>query len=137
MAAALGTNSTVHISADGITYALLGKLKSGSVAVDNVEVDSTTNDDAGYTSALYGNQSVSVSVSCAYDSSDAQQTTLINAAYAKTTLYYRIRPTVGSGLRQVIFQGLATNKTGSFANNSLVELAFSIKSTGTITNSTQ
>lgn len=137
MASSVGTSATVHVSTTDSSYALIGKIKSASLTIDNVEVDSTTNDDAGYTSALYGNQSATLSLTVSYDTSDAQQTTMINAVYAKTKLWFRVRPTVGSGLRETRFQAVITSMNPSASNGALVELTFTIKSDGTITNATQ
>lgn len=137
MASAVGTSATVHVSTTDASYLLVGKLKSVSLTMDNAEVDSTTNDDAGFTSALYGNQTANLNVTVSYDTSDAQQTTMINAVYAKTKLWFRVRPTVGSGLRETRFQAVLLSMNPSASNGALVELSFTIKSDGTITNATQ
>jgi hypothetical protein len=101
MAKQLGSNATIEVSTDGLTYTKAFRVKKASADPSNTSVDSTDNDDNGYKSKLYGDQEVPASFTCNYDPSDPGQIIVINAARSKTKIFIRYRSRgTGSGLPQ-------------------------------------
>ena len=127
MPKALGSAGSWAVSADGVTYTTVGKVKSASLPPSIGTVDATDNDSAGQKEKLVGDIEWSGSVTCNYDSADAGQTLVINAASGKTLLYHRYRPKgSGTGELQWIGPGYLTSCTIDSAHESVIELSFDV-----------
>lgn len=139
MAAALGTGSTIHISNDGGAdpYVSIGKVTTGNLSISVNMADATSNDDAGDMTYLAADRTAKLDVTIRYDPSDAVQTRLLNAALAKTDLFYRMRPTVGAGLPQWIFHGFIESAPINSQHGNTIESTFTIQVSGAITKTNQ
>lgn len=139
MAKALGTISVTHVCLDGATWVLLGKVKKMATPIKNEPVDSTDNDDGGAKSNLYGDVSYDVEGTCNYDTADAGQAILSNAALNKTVVYFRHRPRgTATGLPQISGQAvLASADIFTTEHDKVAEFAIKGSSTGLWTQSTQ
>jgi len=76
MAYTLGTDSVIRVGAAGQTtpsgtFVDIGLILSGSLNISHNSVDTTNNDDAGYTSFLPGNTTITLSCECRYDPTNA------------------------------------------------------------------
>lgn len=139
----IGTNSLIlYYASTGTTEAqtmhdsgtAVGGVQSGSLDLSNNMVDTTNNDDAGYTSAEYGNQSATFSVDCIYDPSDTAQAALLAASFAKTKVCMGIAPIDGNNEDMYIFDALLDGVSWNPGENDAAEtVSFSFVSDGTIT----
>lgn len=114
----------------------LGGVQSITWSVNNNMVDSTNNDDGGYTSALYGNQSASLSVDCVYDPTDTAQGALIAAAFAKTKVCMGYAPIYTNNEDAYVFDALVEAAEVPSANDETITISFTFTSDGTITRDT-
>ena len=112
---------------------LLGGVTSISFDWNNNMIDTTNNDDAGYTSNEYGNQSASLSVDCIYDPSDTAQAAVLSAVKNKTKILVGYHPIVANGEDMYIFSSLVESSPISGGNDEVVTVSFTFTSTGTIT----
>jgi len=141
----IGTNSLViYYASTGTTEAqtmhdsgnAVGGIQSITWDLNNNMVDTTNNDDGGYTSAEYGNQSCSFSIDCIYDPSDTAQGALIAAAFAKTKVCMAYAPIDGNNEDMYIFDALVEATSPQGGNDEAVTISFSFVNDGTITRST-
>jgi hypothetical protein len=143
----LGTNCYIGIGASGQTvpsgtFVEIGGIYSSSMSVSHDAVDTTNNDDAGFTSAEYGNSTVTLSFECRFDPTDTAQGTLRTIAAdldgsCKVKRAFAIRPIVGSGEDSWSFEGVITKYDVSFNNNEPVNISVEVQSSGAVTYSTQ
>lgn len=143
----LGTDSTVGVGASGQTvpsgtFVDIGGVTNLSMSVSHNMVDTTNNDDSGFTSGKYGNTTVTVSVECRFDPSDTAQATVRTTAAdldgsPKVLKAWRVRPIVGSTEDEWSFEGVITSYEISGGNDEPVNVSFEIQSTGSVTYSAQ
>jgi len=139
----IGTNSEVIYHATPTTTEFgtfisggskLGGIQSGSLDISNNMVDTTNNDDAGYTSAEYGNQSATLTVDCIFDPTDTAQAALIAACKAKTKVGIGAAPIYTSNEQAYVFGALVESMSLNPGENDAAEtISFSFVSTGAIT----
>lgn len=142
MAVELGTSSTVEIDDNsGMTSAVsIGCLRNGSLTLTTDAVEVTCNDDAGVKAYLAGNTDGTLSFETYYDigsSGDAGMDEVMDRYFDKGTVYFRVRPTVGTGKDQYVVAGVITNVDFSFANNEPVGMAVDVQVTGGSTRTQQ
>jgi len=138
MAKALGSGGSWAVSTDGVTYTTVGKVKSMSLPPSIATIDATDNDSQGAKEKLAGDIDWKGSFTANYDSSDAAQTTVINAASNKTTLYHRYRPKgTGTGEIQYIGQGICTKAQIDAKHETVMELAVDVEFSGPVTKTVQ
>lgn len=138
--ATVGTTSKVwYVATTGNTDAdvleagsAVGGIQSISWDLSNNMLDSTNNDDAGFTSAVYGNQSCSLTLDCVFDLTDTAQLALITAATAKTKVGIGYHPTAANGEKMFLFDALVESSGISGGNDEIVTISFTLTSTGTI-----
>lgn len=135
----LGTDSTIGIGAEGEvsggTFTDIGGLYTGSMSWSHDAVDTTCNDDSGFTSAVYGNTTVTLSFEGRFDPSDAAQATLRTAALTgKTIQAFRVRPIVGNSEDEFFFDGVITSfELNPAENNTPINFSCEVQSTGAAT----
>ena len=138
MAKALGSAGSWAVSTDGVAaYVTVGKVKSASCTPSITTVDATDNDSQGAKEKLVGDIDWKGSVTCNYDSVDAAQTTILNAARNKTLLYHRYSARVGTGEQQWIGAGYVTSCTIEASHEAVIELSFDVDYTGAVAMSPQ
>lgn len=142
----IGTNSEIFYYASTGTTEMgtfvssgskLGGVQSGSLDISNNMVETTNNDDNGYTSNEYGNQSATLTVDCIYDPTDTAQAALIAATFSKTKVCLAVAPIYATNEDAYIFDALLDSISMNPGENDAVEtISFSFVSTGTITRDT-
>lgn len=141
----IGTNSAIKYHATAGTAAstvysggtAIGGVQSGSLTISTNMVDSTNNDDAGYTSAVYGNQSASFSLDCVFDPSDQAQSDILDDLTGKTKFRLGIGPIDGTGEDWYVFDALVESADfNPGENDGLQTISFSFVSDGTVTRTT-
>ena len=135
--AAVGTSSTVHISLTDSSYLSLGRVITANLDMSVDMLEATSNDDAGVKTFLPGDKMAKLNVTLRYDSTDAQQASLLDAAINKTAYFFRFRPTVGAGLPEWRFQGYLETAPVQSQHNQIVESTFTVQSTGALTKAAQ
>jgi TP901-1 family phage major tail protein len=134
----VGTGSTLDISTDGgSTYVEIANITNIGPTIDQNEIDSTDNDDAGWKSNLAGDKQFTLSVDCFYSEEDPGQDAVMDAIYDGTKPTWRYRTQVGSGKKQKIFTGLVTSVNDPSPHGEAVTFSFEVKSTGTVAKSNQ
>lgn len=137
MAVTLGTDIEVHYDADGtFTAGAVEVLQVTSCSFDMnaPTVDTTNNDDAGWTSALYGNRSLSGSFSCRFDPAGSAIGSLMAAADGQVIIYLRFRPTgATSGDDSWHGAALVTSYSMGMDNAAPVDITFNWESTSSWT----
>jgi len=136
----LGTDSTVGIGATGHTvpsgtFVDIGGITNISLNVSHNLVDTTNNDDNGFTSNKYGNTTVTLSIEGRFDPSDAAQATLRTVAAdldgsCKVVKAFCIRPIVGSGEDSWSFEGNVSSFETTGGNDEPVNFTAEIQATG-------
>ena len=110
------------------------------MTITHNEVDTTNNDDSGFTSFKPGNTTITVSVECRFDvvNDTSGQATIediagdVDGGSLKTLRAFRIRPIVGSGTdSEWSFDGYVTSFEVSMGNDEAVNLSFEMTSVGT------
>lgn len=138
MAKALGSGGSIAESSNGSSYTTVGKVKSISLPPSVAMIDATDNDSAGTKEKLPGDSEFKLSVTANYDSADAGQTAIIDAAAAKSPLYYRYRPKgTGTGEIQYIGTGYISKCQIDAKHESIMELSFDVEFTGGVVKSIQ
>jgi hypothetical protein len=141
----IGTNSLViYYASTGTTEAqtmhnsgtAVGGIQGISWDLSNNMVDATNNDDAGSTSAEYGNRSCSFSIDCVFDPTDSAQASLLAAAFAKTKVCMAYAPVNGNNEDMYIFDALVETTGVTGGNDELITVSFSFVNDGTITRDT-
>ena len=136
---ALGTDSIIEIDITDITMAAavtLGGQVTGSVSVDDDIPDATNNDDAGATSAKYGNRTVTSTFNVRYDYvGDQGQIRLLDAKIAKSeTIFIRVSPRgKTASFNNVAFKAIITSLEITHDNGALVDMSVSVRSNGAVT----
>lgn len=142
----LGTNSQIGIGASGQgvdgTFDTIGGLTNKSISISHDAVDTTNDDDSGFTSAEYGNTTVTLSLEGRYDDDDAGQAALRTAAAdldgsSKVKKAFEIRPIVATGEDAWAFDGIITSFEITMNNNEPVDFSCEIQSTGSVEYDTQ
>jgi hypothetical protein len=143
----VGRQSTIEIDAASsettpaiVSAVTIGGIFTGSFVRTANTVDSTNNDSGGYTQKEIGNSSATLSFSCRFDPSDAAQLEAEAAANGATKVKktFRVRPIVGSGESQWLFNGIITSCTiNPGVNEEAVNMEISVESSGAVTYSTQ
>lgn len=143
----IGTNSYVGVGASGQTapsgaFDEIAGTYSGSLSIAHDAIDTTNNDDAGFTSAAYGNTTVTLSVEFRYDPTDTGQGTIRDVAAdldgtCKVKKAFFIKPIVGSGEDCWSFEGIITAFDVSYNNNEPVNVSITVQSTGAVTYAAQ
>lgn len=144
----LGTNSTLGIGASGETvpsgtFVDIGGIFTGSMSVSHDPVDTTNNDDGGFTSAEYGNTTITLSFECRFDPSDTAQGTVRTVAAdldgaSKVKQAFRVRPVVGNTEDEWSFDGIITSfELNAATNNEPVNVSVEVQSTGPVVYSAQ
>jgi len=143
----LGTDSYVGVGATGQvvpggTFAEIAGIFSGSLSISHDAVDTTNNDDAGFTSAKYGNTTVTLSLEYRFDPTDSAQGTLRTVASdldgsCKVQKAFAVRPIVGTGEDSWSFEGIITSYEISYNNNEPVNVSIEVQSTGAVTYNVQ
>jgi len=137
----LGTDSTVGIGASGQTvpsgtFVDIGGIFSGTMSISHDPVDTTNNDDNGFTSAEYGNTTITLSFEARFDPTDTAQGTVRTVAAdldgsCKVKQAFRVRPIVGSTEDEWSFDGIITSfEMNPCENNEAVNVSIEIQSTG-------
>lgn len=131
MARQLGSRAQLSISADGITYTDILRVKKADFTPETTAVDSTDNDDNGFKSALYGDQMRKITGTCNYDPNDPGQQLLVNASLTKQKYYLRYRSR-GFGTNLPTASGIAviTKAYAPSEHEKIQELAFDAQSDG-------
>lgn len=131
MAKQLGSRATVEYSYDNITYVSVGRVKKADFTPENTNVESTDNDDNGYVSGLYGNQSLKISFTVNWDPNDPGQQNIVTAAMNKQKMYlrYRARGT-GTGLPTAYGVALILKAYAPSENAKVQELPVEAQSDG-------
>ena len=144
----LGTDGTIGVGASGQTvpsgtFVDIGGVFSGSMSVAHNMVDTTNNDDGGFTSGKYGNTTVTMSFEARFDPTDTAQATVRTIAAdldgsCKALKAWRFRPIVGSTEDEWSFEGVVTSYEITGQNNDEpVNVSVEVQSTGAVTYSTQ
>lgn len=140
----LGTDSTVGIGAAGQsvpagTFVDIGGITSGTLTISSTQVDTTNNDDNGFTSFLPGNTTITLSVECRFDvvNDTTGQAVIediagdVDGGSFKALRSFRVRPVVGSGTAsEWSFDGYVTSFDLSMGNDEAVNLSFEVTSVG-------
>lgn len=146
-AISLGTDSTVGIGAAGQTvpsgtFNDIGGIVSGSLTIATNAVDTTNNDDNGFTSMLPGNTTITLSLECRFDvvNDTTGQAVLedigadVDGGSFKALKAFRVRPVVGSGTAsEWSFDGYVTSFDISMGNDEAVNVSIEVQSTGAST----
>lgn len=131
MARQLGSRATVEISPDGVSWTPIMRLKKADFTPEDTNVDSTDNDDNGYKSGLYGDQSLKISMTVNYDPNDPGQQTLTNASLTKQKYFLRYRSRgYGTGLPTASGVALILKAYPSSEHEKIQELAVDAQSDG-------
>jgi len=138
----LGTGCYIGIGnsgevAPGGSFVEIGGIFSSSMSVSHDAVDTTNNDDAGFTSAEYGNTTVTLSLECRFDPTDTAQGTLRTIAAdldgsSKVKKAFVIRPIEAAGEDSWSFDGVVTKFDVSFNNNEPVNISVEVQSSGAV-----
>lgn len=139
---ALGYNSTIETcdANDGLftPATTLGGWTTGNLTFRRSSVDSTNVDTGGYEGKEYGLIGLSLSFECLDDQNgDTGQDTLLSDFNAGTKRYMRVRPRVGTGYLQWVFQAVINNAAWTLEQGGLARFSFACDSDGTITKSDQ
>lgn len=139
MAKALGSAATLTLSGDsGATYLIpIGRIKSIALPPGVTMVDATDNDSNGTKDFLPGDSKFNLSVTANADSADAGQIAIKNGFAAKTLMYVRYRPRVGTGEDQFIGQAYIEKAQIDSKHEAIQELMFDLQYTGGLTKSPQ
>lgn len=105
-------------------------VKSASLDLSTVAVDSTCNDDAGDKSYLVGDRDGTCSVTCNYDPAETAQLALITDFHAGNTQTCVWTPAAG---KTYTFTGLITGLSIPAAHDTTVEMTVSFQITGGVT----
>lgn len=142
----LGTNGMVSVGAADLVaeagaWSEIAGVVSAELSISHDAVDTTHNDDAGFTSAVYGNTTVTMSVTARFDPSDTAQGTVETVAAdlsgsSKVVKAWRFQPIVGAGESVWMFNGVITSFGLNMANNEAIDMTFEVQSTGSITYAT-
>lgn len=139
MAHFVGRFGTVEVSDDGgSNYYTVGGLTQGNYNHNQDVVDTTDFDSGGWKENILADSQFSLDFTANYDENDTGQGMLSTAFFAKTTLQWRVRPYVGSGFAQFVFQGnMSSPPQVSAPEGDKVEMSVTVDSTGTVVKSTQ
>ena len=137
----LGTNSIIGVGVTGQTvpagtFVTIGGVASGSLTITHDAVDTTNNDDAGYTSFQVGNATATLSLECRFDPvGDTAQATIRTAFNAKAVKAFKIEPAgAANGEDSWSFEGhVISMEINGGTNNETVNISMEIQSTGAIT----
>jgi hypothetical protein len=120
---------------------VLGGVVSGTFTVAHNAVDTTNNDDNGFTSMLPGNTTLTLSAELRFDPTDTAQGTLEAIAADvdngggsfKALKAFRVRPLIGSNESEWSFDGYVTNFEITQSNDEAVNVSFECQSSGAST----
>ena len=135
MAKHQGYDATLEISTDGSTYYDINGLVDVTFNGNVGEMDSTTHDDSTFRTYLVNRMDGTLDGSVKWDESDTGQNMLETSWIGLGTRYYRYRMQTGSGYREYKGTGFVTSLSPSGPNDDVAEASFSIRLSGTITNS--
>lgn len=140
----LGTDSIIGVANVGTdvtgSFTTIGGVVSGSLTIEHNSVDTTNNDDSGFTSFKPGNTTITLSVECRYDPvEDSAQSTIESIAADvdnggtsfKALKSWLIQPAGNtSGESEFAFDGYVTSFDISMGNDEVVNLSFEVTSVG-------
>ncbi len=140
MAEKKGSDATLDVSTDGISYTDVGGVKDVNDSWTTGTIDSNDYDEPDWDQHVQDRRSVSLSVTCNYDEEDAGQAIIFTAVKGTAAkLYFRYRPggdDSGTG-KEVIFQGTVESLDDSSSDGSMCEISLSVTSSGAVTYQTQ
>lgn len=110
MACIAGRLMKIEVSEDGgSSWENLGGLVDATLNLNIDELECTSHDDNGARSYIPNHHDATVDFSSRYDEADDGQDIIIDAAFAKTVLDFRVYMQVSSGLRRFDAEGFATS----------------------------
>lgn len=140
MAKTFGREATLEISTDGSTWVAVTKAFDFDVDHGEMEVDSHTNDDAGYMDYERIWQQLTLTFSYFPDISEASHDTLLAARRASTNLYWRFREkgavATATGKPNLAFRGIPKLAKGA-PRDGLHTIRCTVRSKGTVTDDDQ
>lgn len=115
----LGRSSLIQIGAAGEVAAggefqTIGGVYTGTFTISHNSVDTTNNNDLGYTSMLLGNTTITLSFECRYDSTDDGQADIFAVGHTfgggsfKAVKAFRVQP-MGASDESYSFDGYVTS----------------------------
>ncbi len=133
----LGTEASLWISTDGgSNYTEIEHVNSISESFSTDIVENTSNDDAGYKSNLAGNKQQTLDVDCFYYYGPGQ-IAVRTSARSGALVHWKYHPTTNVGDPELLFQARISEKSGESPNNDNTSFAFSIESSGSVTEQAQ
>ena len=126
----LGTDSVIRIGTAGTlandqvdaSWKLVGGVYTGSFNISHNVVDTTNNNDVGYTSMLLGNTTITLSFECRYDPADDGQALAFAVGHTfgggsfKGIKAFMVQP-FGAGDQTFAFDGYVTNVSLNVGEN--------------------
>lgn len=105
------------------TWTLISKQKDGNVNFSNNFIDTTTKDNAGWTSSSPSTRDMSTDITCFYDKTDSTHDAIMDAVIAQTLLQFRV---VGASGEHWTFQAYVEASLSAPSDN-MVEMSVTFK----------
>ena len=132
MANIAGRFQTISIDAVAV-----GDVTDGAMSGENAEIDTTTHDDAGSRTFIYGRFSGSMDLTMLWNNTDAGQEDVLDAFFGKTTNAYVFLLETLSGADRYTAQGLVTAVNPTASNDDATEWTATIRITGDLVRDNQ
>lgn len=135
----LGTGSVIEVDITSMAMtsaSVVGGRITGNLTIEDDMPDATNNDDAGSTSAKYGNRTVRSTFNVRYDYvGDAAQIMLADTKIAKSeALWIAVSPRdATAGMNVATFKALIENFEITHDNGALVDMNVTVRSNGPVT----
>ena len=133
-----GRISTIEISTDGgSTFHEVKGASDVTLSGNQAELTTTSHDSGQFEEYIPGRKDFTIDLGLRYDEADPGQDLLMDSFYSGTTVDWRFRMQVGTGLDQYLCKGFCSSLSPAGPNDDVASMDATIRVTGPVTRQTQ
>lgn len=130
-------NAKLYASAAGVTYTEVTGVKDTGFDGSGSAEDVTDHDSGLFKEFIAGRGEAKITYSGNYNEADSGQGIVRTAYLGRTTCYFKFRPAVATGAKEIYCNGIVTSFKISAPNDGVIPLTFDVQLTGTPSDTAQ